>query len=201
MEFIDPRKTTYVPVKSRGELPHLYKPGSYYFVTFRLADAVLTRKRRDQSPSYYGAIDPRDLLSDYDPPITLGSCALGNSNVASMTQQAILHFNETRYQLVAWCIMPNHVHVVFSPVDGHCPSDILRSWKGFTARAANKILKINGTFWERESFDHLIRTADSVERFADYVENNPVEAGLCDKPSEWLYSSAGSGFQSPLGDR
>ncbi|HSZ59630.1 MAG TPA: transposase [Tepidisphaeraceae bacterium] len=121
--------------------------------------------------------------------------------VAELTQRAILHFNTARYELVSWCVMPNHVHVVFAPLVGNRVDEILHSWKGYTAREANRLLDRSGPFWERESFDHLIRTAEAVERFSEYVEQNPVKAGLCADAADWPYSSAGTGFQSPLGQR
>lgn len=196
MEFTDPRKTPFVPVRSRGELPHLYKPGGIYFVTFRLADAVLpVRQRRAVvTPPDVG---PAALMVDYDPPLSLGSCALAGPAVAELVQNAIRFFEGSRYHLAAWCVMPNHVHAVLAPAAGHPLADILHSWKSFTSHQANRILKRTGTFWERESFDHLIRSAQQVGRFVGYVEDNPVAAGLCGRPDEWLYSSAGS-FQSEV---
>jgi hypothetical protein len=86
--------------------------------------------------------------------------------------------------------MPNHVHAVVTPTDGWELSAILHSWKSFTAHQANEILKRQGTFWERESFDHLIRTFDHFEAFVRYVESNPVEARLCQAPEDWPWSSA-----------
>jgi REP element-mobilizing transposase RayT len=146
-------------------------------------------------------VDPARLLERFEPPLRLGSCWLGQPEIANLVQNAFLHFNKQRYELVAWCVMPNHVHVVFTPFAGYGPSTILNSWKGFTGKKANEILKRHGPFWERESFDHLIRTAEDVERFAKYVEDNPVEAGLCSSAEDWPYSSAGVRFQSPLGRR
>jgi REP element-mobilizing transposase RayT len=85
--------------------------------------------------------------------------------------------------------MPNHVHVVVTPMAGHAPSDIFHSWKSFTAHRANNLLQTKGTFWERESFDHLIRNAGQFEAFIEYVENNPVAAGLCRHSADWPFSS------------
>lgn len=86
--------------------------------------------------------------------------------------------------------MPNHVHAVVSPQLGCTLSQVLQSWKGFTAREANRLLDKSGPFWERESFDHMIRSLHSLERFIDYTRMNPVSAGLCARPEEWPYSSA-----------
>jgi len=191
MEFVDRRKTPFVPIRSRGELPHLHKPAAFYFVTFRLADAVIpSRSRPRTTDSPLDDPDPAELLADHEPPLTLGCCALHRPEVAAMVQQALLFFEGERYSLGAWCVMPNHVHVVLAPVAGHALAEILHSWKSFTAKKANRILGQSGAFWERESFDHLIRTPRAVQRFADYVEQNPVVAGLCDRPEDWPYGSA-----------
>lgn len=203
MEFVDPRRTPFVGLKSRGELPHLYKPGACYFVSFRLADAIVPRAERPM-PATIGPLNelgPQDLMKDFEPPLRLGSCWLAKAPIAGLVQDALLHFNRTRYQLMAWCVMPNHVHVIVTPLSGHALSSILNSWKGFTGKKANEFLKRHGAFWERESFDHAIRSAESVERFAEYVEQNPVEAGLCARAENWPYSSAGVRFESPLGQR
>ena len=207
MDLIDPRQTPFVPLKSRGDLPHLFKPGGLYFVTFRLADAVVPREERfadlDSSQCHAPQLelndfDPEELVGKYVPPITLGSCALNRPEIARLVQNAFLYFEGQRYELGTWCVMANHVHVIFAPAVGHSPSAILQSWKGFTAREANRILGTRGTFWERESFDHLIRSLRSFERLGNYVEMNPVKAGLCKRPEDWPFGSAGSGFQSRI---
>src|SRR4051812_36263475 len=116
MEIIDPRKTPFVPMRSRGELPHLYKPGGTYFVTFRLADAVMHTRPRPRSDDQ---LTPEQLAELFEPVITLGGRALKNREVANLVEEALLFFNHDRYELLAWCIMPNHVHVVVAPFAGH----------------------------------------------------------------------------------
>jgi len=140
-------------------------------------------------------VDPLEQAARYDPPIGLGSGALRDPVVAAIVRDALLHFAGERYHLLRWCIMPNHVHVIFAPIAGHTPSDILHSWKSFTSKQANKALGRTGTFWERESFDHLIRSADDLERFVLYVDNNPVTAGLCRQPEDWPWNSCSAGLE------
>lgn len=208
MRFVDPRKLPFVPLKSRGELPHLRKPGGFYFVTFRLADAVVLSDHRTAARAGANGlrdgsadVDPAELLADYEPPLTMGSCALKDARIANAVQGALLFFEGQRYHLLAWCVMPNHVHGILAPSRGHCLSDILHSWKSFTAKQANRLRSRNGPFWERESFDHLIRSPQGVDRFVRYVEDNPVVAGLCADAREWPYSSAGTGFKSSVYSR
>src|ERR1051325_8192423 len=88
MEFVDPRTTPFVPLHDRGELPHLYKPGGTYFVTFRLADAITPAHLR---PIFVQrTLDAIDLAASFDPPLTLGSCILKEPSVAVVLQDAIL---------------------------------------------------------------------------------------------------------------
>ena len=99
MQFIPARESPPAAIRSRGELPHLYKPGGTYFVTFRLADAVLPPTSKATAPrpgmeisSGWDDVDPEELLAAHDPPITLGSCLLRDRRIASVTRQAMLHF-------------------------------------------------------------------------------------------------------------
>ena len=188
MPFRDPKALPFVPIKWSGVPPHLYKPGCTYFITTRLADAVIPWPERclqirDEEFS------PEELMEGVDPPLCLGSCVLGRPDVAELIQGALLYYAEQRYQLHAWCIMPNHVHIVMETLDSWLPDRILKDWKGYTAREANKLLGRSGTFWERESFDHLVRTLSSLLKFVAYNQLNPVTAGMCAATADWPYSS------------
>ena len=119
---------------------------------------------------------------------------LANSKVAEMVQNSVKHFHGERYYLHAWSVMGNHLHVVYTAMGGHTPKDIHHSWKSYTAHQANKILKRNGTFWESQGVNHLIRSVEDLEWFIEYVENNPVAAGLCQRKEDWPWSSAGTGW-------
>ena len=93
------------------------------------------------------------------------------------------------YDLRAWVIMPNHVHVLLRPkID---PSLLLRALKGVTAREANRTLGFTGSsFWQRESYDHWVRNDLEFDRIVRYIEHNPVKAGLVHRPDECFWSSA-----------
>jgi REP element-mobilizing transposase RayT len=189
MTFVDPRQMPFVRPRSRGELPHLQKPGGTYFVTIRLADAVIPRTERGVRRMAED-LTAADLVADYDPPLTLGSCILRDDRAASIVRETLKHFAGQRYALAAWCVMPNHVHVIVAPWIGHPLDKILHSWKSFAAHEVNKAVGRNGPLWERESFDHLVRDARSLEGFVRYVEQNPVAAGLVSRPEDWPFSSA-----------
>jgi len=106
--------------------------------------------------------------------------------------EALLYGENVRrfYELHGWVVMPNHVHVIFQP---HTElSSIMRWLKGRTSRVANQILGRTGTpFWQNESFDHWIRSAEELEYLIEYVENNPLRAGLVEAKEQWRWSSAG----------
>src|SRR6266536_1586998 len=92
--------------------------------------------------------------------------------------------------------MPNHVHVIVRPKEEHTLSQILHSWKSFSAKEANRLLNRRGIFWQAESYDHLIRTEQELGNQTHYVLEIPEKAGL--KPWQWVGS--GIGFK-PMSDR
>jgi REP element-mobilizing transposase RayT len=95
-----------------------------------------------------------------------------------------------KYQLTAWVIMPNHVHMLCTPHSAYSLAQIVHSLKSFTASEANKILGQSGRFWQKEYFDRYIRNARHFARVVSYIEKNPVKANLCDRPEDWPFSSA-----------
>jgi REP element-mobilizing transposase RayT len=93
------------------------------------------------------------------------------------------------YRLVSYVVMSNHVHILIWP--NRFLYRITKSIKGYTARECNKILKRTGrTFWQEESFDHVVRNEDEFYRIKRYIEMNPVKAGLVETPQDWSWSSA-----------
>ncbi|MDX6444220.1 MAG: REP-associated tyrosine transposase [Blastocatellia bacterium] len=119
-----------------------------------------------------------------------GSCYLKDPRVARLVQDAILYFDQDKYLLSAWVVMPNHVHLVTTPLPGKRLARIMQSLKSFTAKEANKLLAREGTFWMPDYFDRYVRNEKHFTRAVEYVENNPVKAGLCLTPEDWPFSSA-----------
>jgi REP element-mobilizing transposase RayT len=187
--------------RSRGYLPHLESRRPTYFVTFRLADSLprelleqLQKERRALEKATQASVDvpaDRDRISQLRAILQkvercldcgLGHCHMRNPGVAKIVADAIKHFEGDRYHLFAWCVMPNHVHVVFSPLEAHTLETILHSWKSFSAEQANRLLGRTGRFWQREYFDHLVRNEASLRKIIQYVKDNPQRAGLRNWP-------------------
>ena len=180
---------------SRGYLPH-FDAEIPQFITFRLHDSLprsvllgwqeeLKREQR----SAVQAILRRRVEAYLDQ--GHGCCDLKNPLVANMVQNALLFHDLTKYRLTAWCVMPNHVHLVCTPNMGHSLAEIAHSLKSFTAKEANKLLGRTGHFWQKEYFDRYIRNARHYGKVVAYIENNPVISRLCERPSDWPFSSAG----------
>ena len=101
---------------------------------------------------------------------------------------AALRFREGKhYRLLAWCVMPNHVHVVVRLFPGQELAKVVKAWKNFSAKAANQALGRKGRFWQREYYDRLIRNGDELDRAIRYVVENPAKAGL--KNWTWVWSA------------
>jgi primosomal protein N' (replication factor Y) len=107
-----------------------------------------------------------------------GSCALGQPEVAILIENALKHFDGTRYQLGDFVVMPNHVHVLVRPAANETLESILHSWKSFTAKQANALLKTTGVFWRNDYFDHLVRSQAQHEKLRRYIGENPGKARL-----------------------
>ena len=95
------------------------------------------------------------------------------------------------YALWSYVIMANHLHVLLKPKPPVQIATITKNLKGFTAREANRLLARTGQrFWQDESFDHWARDGGELFRIVQYIENNPVKAGLVKDPADWPWSSA-----------
>jgi REP element-mobilizing transposase RayT len=98
-------------------------------------------------------------------------------------------FHGQRYDLRAWGVMPNHVHALFK-VDATPMAEILESWKKHTANKANRQLHRRGKFWQADYWDTFMRDSAHELETCNYIENNPVKAGLVLDPKTWPWSSS-----------
>src|SRR5207248_2311670 len=93
-----------------------------------------------------------------------GSCLLRDPEVAEIVANALRHFDGQRYFLDGFVIMPNHVHALFQPISGFTLSDLLHSWKSFTAHGIKRALASNaGAIWQDESFDRIVRNWEELQ--------------------------------------
>ncbi len=202
-EGILPSEDTEITKRRGSNLPHWTQHGAKYAVAFRLADALpqdvlngwkqeredivlradrqsreLTSHERQELDRLYSARIESFLDAGQ------GACHLRDPRIATLVQEALKHFDGQRYDLIAWCVMPNHVHVVLRPLAGNDLSDVLHSWKSFTAKEVNSVLGLSGQFWQEEYYDHLIRDEEDFNNQINYVLGNPLKAGLTD----WAWS-------------
>ena len=119
-----------------------------------------------------------------------GLCRLRTKHAAGVVQDALLHGDGRDYQLLAWVVMPNHLHVVLRRAHHVTLAMIVRRWKSWTARRINELFGSTGPVWQRDYHDTWLRDAAAVGTAIRYVEMNPIAAGLCRTPCEWPFSSA-----------
>ena len=180
---------------TRGYLPH-FDADKFQFVTFRLADSLpqsilkkfeqeLKHKKLDHFYDREFQIKIEEYLDK-----GVGDCHLGNAAIAEILVRSLLLFDNLRYLLAAWVVMPNHGHVLLKPLPGFSLTSIMKGLKGNTANQANKSLGRTGKFWHPDYFDRYIRDEEHFRKTVRYIENNPVKAGLVDTPDKWKYSSA-----------
>ncbi len=174
----------------RGYLPHHDEPGLVQFVTFRLADAFPVELRSEWEALLKiedNSARLRQLESYLDQ--GRGACHLKRPDVAGLVEGALRFFSGTRYDLQAWVVMPNHVHVLFTQREEPL-GRVVGSWKSYTAKEANKLLQRAGQFWDEDYWDTYMRDEAHEQRTRRYIEGNPVKARLALEPARWAWSSA-----------
>jgi REP element-mobilizing transposase RayT len=208
-------------------LPHFQPLGSTFFITFRLEGSlprsVLQRwatenirlqrdRRRARKTSAKAAPEEKESNLEMHRRrfiefetllhrVAAGPTWLADDRVGKIVANAIVFRADHAYRLDAYCIMPNHVHMVFAPLPDadsdsrmtaeeaeRSLSSIMHSLKTYTAHEANKVLAREGQLWQRENYDHAVRDEAEWLRTMAYVVNNPVKAGLVRDWREWRYS-------------
>jgi type I restriction enzyme R subunit len=176
--------------KQGANLPHWNQAGAIYFVTFRLADSLPQEKLKiysqerefwlannpephslEQNAEYYERF-PKRLQEWLD--AGYGSMILKDPMTNRIVTDAIRHFDGNRYTLDEFVVAANHVHALLTPHEGHELGQILHSWKSFTAKEILKLpvasgLSTNPNVWQKESWDHIVRSERSLEKFREYI--------------------------------
>jgi REP element-mobilizing transposase RayT len=182
---------------SRGYLPHWDHPGMVQSINVRLCDSlpwsVLERWENEierlPAKSQAKRAELRRRIEVYLDE-GHGACWLRHAEIARLVEGALLFFDQERYRLLAWCVMPNHVHVLIETMIGFLLGEVVHSWKSYTASRANKVLGRSGKFWQNDYLDRYIRNAEHFTTVVGYIEENPVKAGLARLKTEWPWSSA-----------
>jgi REP element-mobilizing transposase RayT len=175
-----------VRIRSRGRLPHWEVDHAVYSLTFRLKDslprhiaAALGAERRHllrtaSNEAERAKIDRAFALRlDHSLDSGYGSCILREDRSATIVADALRCFDGQRYDLHAWCVMPNHVHAMFYLERGRELACVLHSWKSFTAHAIGR-----GSIWQAEYFDRIVRGEEDFSATRAYIRANPAKAGL-----------------------
>jgi REP element-mobilizing transposase RayT len=203
-----------VDVRKRNPLPHWDVEHGIHFVTFNLFDAVplpmrerirqeadaqrsLIRAARGQlTQAEAQAIDQwvhariGDSLDE-----SQGTCFMREPRIAHLVASAITFFDEERYRLLSWTVMPNHAHVVLTVSDRL--DRVIHSWKSYTAKTANRVLGRTGPFWQDDYYDRVARDERELACTIDYVLENPMKAGLKDWPWVRAYPERLAEFVPP----
>ncbi|MEN8128171.1 MAG: transposase [Planctomycetota bacterium] len=179
---------------TRRNLPHWNQSEKMYFTTFRTADSIPQDRikvfrqekqlwQRNHSKPYNENEKAEHRLLFSDKMNTWldnchGKCLLRKPECVTVVRDAMEHFDKERYFLDHWVIMPNHVHVLLITCDGYNLSSILHSWKSFTSNQINRIYSWTGSFWQAETFDHIVRNAGQLEKYREYIKMNIAKAGV-----------------------
>ena len=178
---------------TKRHLPHWQQENKLYFVTFRLADSIpaerLEKLREDQecfvrenSRPYseeqereyqYLFFEKMDSWLDN----CYGQCLLEQRGVVKIVKESLEYYDDDKYWIDYWVIMPNHVHVIILLGEGQNLKSITHGWKSYTANKINKLVGRNGQLWQHESFDHIIRRRFYLEKYRNYIISNMEKAG------------------------
>jgi len=186
MAFFNPEASVTI---RRGKLPHWQQSEAIYFVTFHLADSLpqieLDRLRREKelwlrlNPEPHSDGQQREYHERFTQTVDhwldagYGQCILARPNCKAVMESSLLYFNGVRYELGQFVVMPNHVHAIVAPTGEHQLARILHTWKSYSAHQFNRVLNSAGRIWHRESFDHIIRSAEHLAKFEAYIRSNP----------------------------
>ena len=175
---------------SRGYLPHFDAPGAWQMINYRLADSMPATQRHEWESLLKVEDDLQRFtkIEDYLD-CGLGDCELRDARAAAIVEENWLRLDGKEYRPLAWVVMPNHVHLLVE-IWKKPLAELLKNWKGFSARRINELLGRTGELWQEDYWDRYIRDEAHYRKVVHYIENNPVKAGLVKSPEQWPFSSA-----------
>jgi len=174
----------------RGYLPHFDLPGVIQMLNYRLDDAMPASRRHEWAAllEIKAELKRRTIIEDYLDR-GLGNCELRDPRAAAAVEENWLHLDGQDYRLLAWVVMPKHVHLLVE-IWQKPMAELLQGWKGYTARRINRVLGRRGKLWQDDYWDRYIRDEAHYLKVVHYIESNPVKAGLAKTPDQWPFSSA-----------
>jgi REP element-mobilizing transposase RayT len=191
--FLDPHGKI---EQHKSRLPHWQQGEVFYFVTWRLADALPQEKLNElrdtkrtwlkHNPEPWNAATEQEYHQLFSRQIDVwldtgsGSCLLRDPHQAELVANTLRHFDNERYILVAFVVMPNHVHVLFRLIAPHRLETAIKSWKGFSAREINRQSGRSGSLWQEDYWDRMIRNEEHFAMCREYILTNPENARLRD---------------------
>jgi len=201
---------------SRGYLPHFHGDNAIQAITYRLADSLPShvledlKRELENLPAEHRDRRRRERIDAYLD-AGHGSCVLARPECAQIVIDNWQHFDGQRYRLLAWVVMPNHVHVLIKTIPAWPLDSILHSWKSYTSKRILALLEGDrpagrrrsrageppALLWQREYWDRCVRDERHYAAVVDYIHHNPVKAGLAPTPEAWPFSSAGSAGGPP----
>src|SRR5208282_1182221 len=170
-------------------LPHWRQDGATYFITWRTADSLPEARVKawlaERAAWLKAHPEPWDDQTEKEFHERFsnrweqwldechGECVLARPELREVVEETLKHDEGTQYLLRDFIVMPNHVHVLVTPLAGHSLSEIVQAWKSVSAHRINKLLRRTGEFWQKESFDHIVRNEVQFERLLAYIRRNP----------------------------
>lgn len=173
--------------RSGSYLPHWEQENVLNFVTFRLADSLPQSKLKELNEERLGWIKEHpkpwsaDVNREYDELFHetdkwldqgIGSCILKYAEIQKIVVDSLHYFDGKEYDLYEYVIMPNHIHLLIVPWE-RSSADLMAAIKSYTAKMINRFLGSQGAVWQREVWDHLIRSVTEYEEIAHYIRHNP----------------------------
>jgi ATP-dependent Clp protease ATP-binding subunit ClpA len=197
-----------------GNLPHWRQDGVTYFLTWRTLDSM-PKERVDawfaereawfkQNPEpwnpkteeEYHRLFPDRWEKWLDE--CHGEWVLARPELQKIVEDVLRHDDGVKYRLKDFVVMPNHVHVLVTPQGEHTLSDTVQEWKSVSAHRINKVLGHKDEFWQKEYFDHIVRSAEQLGKFRSYIQNHPRSGSDASSPA--ISSKGGEGVTSTIRD-
>ncbi len=170
---------------NHGNLPHFDQGCIFQVVTYRLADSLpqeCLKTLQVELESHDSESMEADRRKEIEELLDRGhgSCVLKNKNCAEIVEENWQHFNEVRYKLIAYVIMPNHVHVLINAYPGFELGRIVKSWKSYSSSRINELTGKDGNsrLWQRGYWDRYIRDEKHFYKTIEYIKKNFNNGGV-----------------------